>query len=79
MTKAQRDLLERVAGGEALHWVHPATPTGKALLEDDFRPHITDRTVAVCLRQGWLKVHMTGAYFNPVTLTDKGQKALGRE
>ena len=76
MTAAQRELLQRVAHGEPLHWVHPATPTGSALFGDAFRRPIPDRTVHACIRHGWLKVAISTAYFQPVHLTDAGQRAL---
>ncbi len=76
MTTAQRELLRRIADGEDLHWVHPATATGRALLGDGARQAIADRTVHACLRAGWLRVRISSDYFQPVELTDSGRDML---
>ncbi len=76
MTTAQRELLRWIADGEPLHWVHPVTPTGKALLGDGARQAIADRTVHACLRAGWLRVRISSDYFQPVELTESGRHVL---
>ena len=76
MTSAQRELLQRVADGEPLYWVHPATPTGEALLGDGTRKAISDRTVLSCVRAGWLRVQISPDYFQRVELTESGKRML---
>jgi predicted deacylase len=76
MTAAQRELLDRIASGKALFWVHPFTPTGDALLDSDTRKRIQDRTVHTCIREGWLKVQVSRDYFQPIALTEKGSRQL---
>jgi hypothetical protein len=70
MTTAQRELLRRIADGEDLHWVHPATATGRALLGDGARK------AHACLRAGWLRVRISSDYLQPVELTESGRHML---